>query len=780
MRNMTKAMQITLLLLMSVGILNAQTPFSLDSAIAYVRTLSVDIGPRPMGSPNERLAMDFAIGKFREFGLDDAYIMPMSRTESEFLGSTNTNSGVAVGVLKGSTDRIIVIGGHIDSAGPDIPGANDDGSGSATVIELARVLSKRKNESTLVFALFGGEEQGLRGSSYFVDHFHDLDKVDLMIQIDMANGSERLLPTIDVAAYSSPEWLVKASYEEFDKLGYTGLIYPTHFFTFSNALPGGGVGSDHQPFLEKNIPAIDFTSDPTDPIHTQQDTYENLEPSGLKRSGDLVYKLVDRFDGGVPQEKTGRFYLLQAGRTPLFLPLSFLRAFIILSFLLSAVALWQLRRRRNLLVVSETSVTGERSDAVQAVVDDRKIPGLKLFLLMLIIQTCVWVSDYVVGFLKGVRYPWVAEPDGYFVLGFLGACIGIWISLQLARRLRLPFDPFRYYLRAVIILLALVGLLLLSSVKIALYPATALFFLAPAILVRQPYVKLFFWLLSPYFMYRLIFSESYELFARTVAVHSTAGFTASVVLQLLYVLFFSIWAFPFLLGFAAINRETKKDLLGLQHFRNRWGIVVVGGAFIVCAAVLATRPSYSGYWQPSISVDERLDGNTNSGTLALKSAEYMSGSHVHASDLDTIITGWTRNVELRQFQVSSQEWLTVDRSINVGAGSDSTIDILLKLNAKYRPYTLAITYSTSKQPSTGVSSPLAFTQTKKTLAFKWYSFPDTSLLIPVHFQVTGGDSITESIEAVFVQQFYPVQIERPKTNVVNRSTLLLTTKLQAK
>src|SRR3972149_10603924 len=119
----------------------SQTPFSQDSAWSYLKVLAGDIGPRPMGSPSERAAMEYALRKFREFGLQEAVIVPMMQAVSgERSAGVNTNSGTAVGVLKGKTNRTIVIGGHIDSAGPDIPGANDDGSGSGARGELARGL----------------------------------------------------------------------------------------------------------------------------------------------------------------------------------------------------------------------------------------------------------------------------------------------------------------------------------------------------------------------------------------------------------------------------------------------------------------------------------------------------------------------------------------------------------------------------------------------------------------------------------------------------------------
>ena len=81
-----------------------------------------------------------------------------------------------VATLKGTTDptRVYVVSGHYDSmctnpadAVCDSPGANDDASGSAAVIELARVMSKRKFDATIIFMNVAGEEQGLLGATYF-------------------------------------------------------------------------------------------------------------------------------------------------------------------------------------------------------------------------------------------------------------------------------------------------------------------------------------------------------------------------------------------------------------------------------------------------------------------------------------------------------------------------------------------------------------------------------------------------------------------------------------
>jgi Zn-dependent M28 family amino/carboxypeptidase len=82
-------------------------------------------------------------------------------------------------IQRGTTDpnRVVIISGHIDSRVSDVmdftsdaPGANDDGSGTAAVIEAARVLSEHKFPATIVYAVLSGEEQGLLGGKIMADY----------------------------------------------------------------------------------------------------------------------------------------------------------------------------------------------------------------------------------------------------------------------------------------------------------------------------------------------------------------------------------------------------------------------------------------------------------------------------------------------------------------------------------------------------------------------------------------------------------------------------------
>ena len=84
---------------------------------------------------------------------------------------------VAIQRGTGDPNRVIIISGHIDSRVSDVmnftddaPGANDDASGVAAVLEAARVLSKHSFDATLVFAALSGEEQGLLGGKILAEY----------------------------------------------------------------------------------------------------------------------------------------------------------------------------------------------------------------------------------------------------------------------------------------------------------------------------------------------------------------------------------------------------------------------------------------------------------------------------------------------------------------------------------------------------------------------------------------------------------------------------------
>ena len=125
-------------------------------------------------------ARDWAAARFRDMAKRCDECITVERIDRLFTGPRAPN-GVRVedvlGVQKGrDPTRAIIVGGHIDSrvtdvlnATADAPGANDDASGVALVLEAAQILSKQKFDATIIYAVFSGEEQGLWGSTLLAD-----------------------------------------------------------------------------------------------------------------------------------------------------------------------------------------------------------------------------------------------------------------------------------------------------------------------------------------------------------------------------------------------------------------------------------------------------------------------------------------------------------------------------------------------------------------------------------------------------------------------------------
>jgi len=124
-------------------------------------------------------------GRFAEINRDCKGCLQIETPEQSVTGDRIPQPTTIMDVLaiqRGTDDpdRVIVISGHLDSrvrdvmdAKSDAPGADDDGSGTAAVLEAARVLSKRKFRATLVYAVLSGEEQGLYGGKLLAQYAHD-------------------------------------------------------------------------------------------------------------------------------------------------------------------------------------------------------------------------------------------------------------------------------------------------------------------------------------------------------------------------------------------------------------------------------------------------------------------------------------------------------------------------------------------------------------------------------------------------------------------------------
>jgi Peptidase family M28 len=726
--------------------------FEADSAYAYLEHLCVKIGPRPMGSANERAALKWTVEQFRRFGADTAYIMPVP----EARGTLNTNSGVAIGSMHGATDSTIVIGGHIDSAGREIPGANDDGSGTACMIELARVWSQRPRRFTLLFTAFGGEESGLVGSEYFVDHYAALDKVKLMLQIDMAGSNEALIPFIDASStHQAPAWLVEDAYALDRVLGYNSLDYPTHFFAINFAFPGGSAGSDHEPFLEKNIPAIDFTAGVnTSPIHTQRDAMALIPKPMLARSGLLVDGLLTKYQQqGIPTSKKGNYVLWQAFGGQLFIPYWLIVATNVLALLLGGLAFYRNRRVRLQI---------DKSQRV-------RFSGFKFFFIMIIIAIAMQLGEALLQLVKGLRYPWLAPLNQYLWFAALWAVAGVWLGSQLTRFWRFSPDPYVYAKRAVIFLFLLIILFGLSSARLALYPALSLIALSLAVFLPNAWLKLGATVAAFIPMWRLMFFEMFPLGARSL---SGAGLGITTFLQALLfsavlTIIIIFWFLPilYLAGYAFASAGSILNLL--KPFRSLAAGLVILLAIVGYGGYLYGLPAYDEAWRAMLQVNAEYQLPKGESKLHLLGNEYFRQVDLTADTLQRHYDARIHEDEIPlQFKA---DWLKISGVDSVIHGEKDTVIVDWQLIGSRPWFQVSLKLQVDTLQIQDIQTHLKYKHKSNDLTFSWYAEPPETLQVAARFTISKGAKVTRQIEAQYPEMPIHVRVTAALADVIYRT-----------
>jgi hypothetical protein len=259
----------------------------------------------------DRIAADS--GGRLEVELDSYVQEPRSRVR------TPTEVVNIVATLRGtqaeSKGRVLVVGGHYDSIcssnddhTSDAPGANDDASGTAVVLELAEVMAKHDFDATVVFVAFAGEEQGLLGSTHFARNAAKNGmKIEAMITNDIVGNTEgsngvrdnrsvRVFSEGIPAATSPLAARLRAVGGENDGpsrqlaryIDEAAALYHPQFdvrliFRPDRYLRGG----DHMPFLAEGYAAVRFT----EPAEAYTRQHQNVRTSDGVAYGDVVERV---------------------------------------------------------------------------------------------------------------------------------------------------------------------------------------------------------------------------------------------------------------------------------------------------------------------------------------------------------------------------------------------------------------------------------------------------------------------------------------------------------
>lgn len=193
-----------------------------------------------------------------------------------------------VGIIEGSDpdlkNEYLIIGAHLDHVGSQagkiyFPGANDNASGSAALLQIAREFSntKEKPKRSIIFVFFACEEQGLYGSKYFSENMKfSKEKVKAMVNLDCVGYGD----SIQIGGGESAQalWnIAKQIDNENDKLLVT------------RTWKGGG--ADAEPFFEKGIQTLYFvTTNSYKHLHMLSDKSETLNQNLLEAITKLIFK----------------------------------------------------------------------------------------------------------------------------------------------------------------------------------------------------------------------------------------------------------------------------------------------------------------------------------------------------------------------------------------------------------------------------------------------------------------------------------------------------------
>lgn len=230
-------------------------------------------------------------------------VLPPHEFDISFEG-TNSRARNVIGLISGTETGggIILIGAHYDSitinfsdSAAFAPGANDNASGVAALIEIARVMSLRSHRATVMFVAFSAEEAGRRGSRAFINDYLLANgiRIDAMINMDMIGSStgpdgsldDRRIRLYSVDPNESPSRQLARA---------LNLIAFQHVPGMEiDVRPSGdreGRYSDHLSFSDVGFPAVRFIEQIENPNrnHNNSDTIDNVRPEYLLRATQTI------------------------------------------------------------------------------------------------------------------------------------------------------------------------------------------------------------------------------------------------------------------------------------------------------------------------------------------------------------------------------------------------------------------------------------------------------------------------------------------------------------
>ena len=290
---------------------HAQKQDDMRQAVEYLA--SQELGGRFPATVGDTLASEFIVGKLRSLKLKPVvkgkkkagffHDFTYGKTEKK---TTHNIIAVLPGKDKQLKNEFIVVGSHYDHLGmggegsgsrrPDTlgvhPGADDNASGDAVVLELAKHFKKVGSPRSIIFAFFGAEEQGLVGSKFFLEWMKQGDdrRVNLpvdeknivaMVNLDMVGRMRDNAMSVSGTGTSSG---FKSMVED--------VAEQTHLKV--TCIPDGYGPSDHASFVAVDIPVLFLTTGGHMEYHTPADVPSTLNYDGMQQTLEFSQELIAR------------------------------------------------------------------------------------------------------------------------------------------------------------------------------------------------------------------------------------------------------------------------------------------------------------------------------------------------------------------------------------------------------------------------------------------------------------------------------------------------------
>lgn len=260
-------------------------------------------------SEGNKEAQKYLVNYFGTLGLETQYpdFQQKFTFENRRKKKTYEDAVNVVGFIGGKSSRkLIVITAHYDhvgigkmNSGDSIyNGADDNASGTATLLALAEYFSKNRPEHSIVFAALDAEEMGLQGAKALVLDFpFPLDQILVNVNMDMVSRNDKG-EIYASGTHQNPHLkpiLEKAS---------SGL---TPKLMFGHDLPNSGSNnwtqsSDHGAFYDKGVPHIYFGVEDHEDYHKPSDEFKNIQPEFFYNAANLILKSILALDQELPKE----------------------------------------------------------------------------------------------------------------------------------------------------------------------------------------------------------------------------------------------------------------------------------------------------------------------------------------------------------------------------------------------------------------------------------------------------------------------------------------------